>query len=78
MSSQSDITPAGGWKIPVLVVDSESSPVLKSFLKLDPPPLIEIENDIYFRDGNLIKVPGLPKELDSISHLSRSGDSFNR
>ena len=78
MSSHVDTTPAGGWQIPVHVVNSGTSPVLKSFLKLDPPSLIEIENKIYFRDGDLIKIPGLPKELDSISHLSRAGDRFSR
>jgi hypothetical protein len=75
MSSQDDdTTPAGGWQIPIFVVNSESSPVLKSFLNLEPPPLLETENEIYFRDGDLIKIPGLSKELDSISHLSRAGD----
>jgi hypothetical protein len=70
-----ETTLAVGWKTPVFVVDPKSSPVLTAFLDLDPPPLIDPKNKNFFRDENLIKIPGIPKELDSLSHLSRLDSS---
>ena len=71
--TKQETTLATGWQIPIFVVNSKSSSVLDSFLKLDSPPLIKPENKNFFRDGDLFKIPGLPKELDDISHLARGG-----
>ena len=70
-------TPFAGWKVSVSVVDAERSQVLTTFLSLKPPRTLTIDSkdNIFFRSGDLFKIPGIPDQLDSISHLARTDSS---
>lgn len=70
-----ETTKVSGWKVDVVVVAAEKSDVLSTFAGLEPPPVVDRKDKKYFRSGTLLKIPGIPAELDRLSHLGRSDAS---
>ena len=68
-------TQLSGWKVDVVVADADKSDVLSTFAGFEPPPLLNQKGKKYFKSGTLFKIPGLPSELDRLSHLSRTDAS---